>query len=36
MPAASNMYRSEDKLKAIAPYAIKRGGKIAINKILGK
>lgn len=36
MPAASNMYRSEDKLKAIAPYAAKRAGKILINKITGK
>ncbi|RKM62526.1 FAD-dependent oxidoreductase [Butyrivibrio sp. CB08] len=35
MPEASTMYRSEDKLKAVGPYAIKRAGKILINKITG-
>ena len=35
MPAASTMYRSEDKLKAVGPYAAKRAGKILINKITG-
>ena len=35
MPAASTMYRSEDKLKAVGPYAAKRAGKIIINKLTG-
>ena len=29
VPHGADMYRSEDKFKAIAPYVIKRGGKIA-------
>ncbi len=33
VPAASNMYRAEDKLKAIGPYAAKRAAAIAIKKI---
>ncbi len=36
VPAASNMVRSEDKLKAIGPYALKRAGKITIHKIAKK
>ncbi|MDD3402155.1 MAG: FAD-dependent oxidoreductase [Hespellia sp.] len=32
LPDASNMYRAEDKLKAIAPYAAKRAIKIKKNK----
>lgn len=32
IPAASNMYKAEDKLKAILPYAAKRGIKILLNK----
>ena len=32
IPEASNMYRSEDKFKAILPYALKRGVKILVNK----
>ncbi|WP_071177502.1 FAD-dependent oxidoreductase [Butyrivibrio hungatei] len=35
IPKASTMYRSEDKLKAVGPYAAKRAGKILINKITG-
>ena len=35
MPEASKMYRSEDKLKAVGPYALKRAGRILINKIKG-
>ncbi len=35
IPAASTMYRSEDKLKAIGPYAAKRAGGILINKLKG-
>ncbi len=35
MPEASTMYRSEDKLKAVGPYAAKRAGKILINKLTG-
>ncbi len=35
MPEASTMYRSEDKLKAVGPYAAKRAGKILINKLKG-
>ncbi len=35
MPECSTMYRSEDKLKAVGPYATKRAGKILINKIIG-
>ncbi len=35
IPEASTMYRSEDKLKAVGPYAVKRAGKILINKIAG-
>ena len=31
-PECSNMYRSEDKFKAILPYAIKRGLKIKFGK----
>lgn len=31
-PACSNMYRSEDKFKAILPYALKRGLKIKFGK----
>ena len=33
MPEASTMYRSEDKLKAIGPYAAKRGAGIAVKKL---
>ncbi len=33
VPDASNMYRAEDKLKAIGPYAAKRLAKIAIHKV---
>ena len=36
IPEASTMYKSEDKLKAVGPYAAKRAGKILINKIIGK
>lgn len=32
LPDASNMYKAEDKLKAIAPYAMKRAIKIRKNK----
>ncbi len=32
VPEASNMYRSEDKLKAIGPYVLKRGIKILLKK----
>ena len=35
-PDASNMYKSEDKLKAVGPYAAKRAGKILVNRIVGK
>lgn len=34
-PAASNMCRAEDKLKKVGPYAIKRAGKIVVNKLTG-
>ncbi|MBR4795493.1 MAG: 4Fe-4S binding protein, partial [Lachnospiraceae bacterium] len=34
-PAASNMCRAEDKLKHVGPYAIKRAGKILVNKLTG-
>ena len=34
VPEASTMYRSEDKLKAVGPYAAKRAGKILIKKLL--
>ena len=33
VPAASNMCTSEEKLGKIAPYVLKRGGKILVNKI---
>ena len=36
VPEASTMYRSEDKMKAVFPYQMKRAGKIAIHKITGK
>ncbi len=37
IPEASNMYRCEDKLKAIGPYAAKRAAKIAVKKVkIGK
>ena len=36
VPAASTMYRAEDKVKAILPYAAKRGVKIIGNKITGR
>lgn len=36
LPAASNMYNSEDKFKAILPYAAKRQIKIIRNKIRNK
>ena len=36
VPAASTMYECEDKLKGIGPYALKRAGKIVVNKITGK
>ena len=36
VPAASTMYKCEDKLKGIGPYALKRAGKIVVNKITGK
>ncbi|SDA69547.1 NADPH-dependent glutamate synthase beta chain [Lachnospiraceae bacterium G11] len=32
MPECSTMYKSEDKIKAILPYAIKRGTKILLNR----
>ena len=32
MPEASKMYRTEDKLKAVAPYALKRAVRIVRNK----
>ncbi|MBR1759120.1 MAG: FAD-dependent oxidoreductase [Lachnospiraceae bacterium] len=32
-PEASTMYQAEEKFKAIAPYVIKRGGKILVNKV---
>ncbi|MBQ9563610.1 MAG: 4Fe-4S binding protein, partial [Lachnospiraceae bacterium] len=32
-PEASNMYMSEEKLKAMLPYVIKRGGKILAGKV---
>ena len=32
IPAASNMYKSEDKMKAILPYMLKREVKIIFNK----
>ncbi len=35
VPAASTMYRAEDKFKAIGPYAAKRAGGILINKLKG-
>jgi NADPH-dependent glutamate synthase beta subunit-like oxidoreductase/Fe-S-cluster-containing hydrogenase component 2 len=35
IPEASTMYRAEDKMKAVGPYAVKRAGKILINKITG-
>lgn len=35
VPSASDMVRAEDKLGKMAPYAIKRGGRILINKIKG-
>lgn len=35
VPEASNMVRTEDKLKAIAPYAAKRAAKIAIKRLKG-
>jgi len=36
IPEGSHMYRYEEKIKAIGPYAIQRMGKIAINTIKGK
>ena len=36
MPEASKMYKAEDKLKAVGPYAAKRAGKILVNKIIRK
>lgn len=35
LPEASNMRTAETKLQGILPYAIKRGGKILVNKIKG-
>ena len=35
IPEASVMVRAEDKLKKVGPYAVKRAGKILINKITG-
>ena len=35
IPEASTMVRAEDKLKKVGPYAVKRAGKILINKITG-
>ena len=35
-PEASRMVRAEDKLKLVGPYALKRGVKIAVNKITKK
>ena len=32
MPDASNMYRTEDKVKALLPYVAKRGMKILLKK----
>lgn len=36
VPEASRMWRTEDKMKAIAPYAAKRAARIAIRKIKGE
>lgn len=36
LPEASHMRTAEDKLNGILPYALKRGGKILINKLKGK
>ena len=36
VPEASRMWRTEDKMKAIAPYAAKRAARIAIKKVKGK
>ena len=36
IPHGSDMYRSEDKLKAVGPYAAKRAINIAIHSITGK
>ena len=33
VPEASKMYKAEDKLKAVGPYAAKRGGKMLIHKL---
>ena len=33
VPDASNMYRSEDKLKAVAPHLLKRGRNILVKKL---
>jgi len=30
------MYTSEDKMKGILPYMLKRGTKILVNKVKGK
>ena len=35
-PEASRMVRAEDKLKLVGPYALKRGMKIAVNKVKKK
>ncbi|SCY19251.1 NADPH-dependent glutamate synthase beta chain [Butyrivibrio sp. INlla14] len=35
MPAASTMVKAEDKFSKVGPYAVKRAGKIVINKITG-
>ncbi len=35
MSAASTMVRAEDKFSKVGPYAVKRAGKIVINKITG-
>ncbi|MBQ7077774.1 MAG: FAD-dependent oxidoreductase [Lachnospiraceae bacterium] len=35
IPEASTMVRAEDKLKKVGPYAIKRAGKIVVNKLTG-
>ena len=35
VPEASRMWKTEDRVKAVAPYAVKRAAKIAIRKIKG-
>ena len=35
LPEASTMYTSEDKMKGILPYMLRRGGKILVKKLTG-